>query len=183
MQPKKNFTLPVTFCQAQTIYIQMTLENYQQCVSQYADFLYRFILKQCRHEEDARDVVQNAFEILWNKKEEVEVEKAKAFLFKVAYSNMVDQHRKIKKMSYVESFPANAAVTGAKKTGLKEALERALETLPAIQKAAVLLRDYEGYDYQEIGGILNLSESQVKVYIHRARLALKNYLVSIENVI
>jgi len=45
------------------------------------------------------------------------------------------------------------------------------------------LRDYEGYDYKEIGEIANLSMSQVKVYIFRARKALKDYLVSIEKVI
>jgi RNA polymerase sigma-70 factor (ECF subfamily) len=40
----------------------------------------------------------------------------------------------------------------------------------------ILLKDYEGYSYQEIGEIMNLSESQVKVYIHRARLQLKDKL-------
>jgi RNA polymerase sigma-70 factor (ECF subfamily) len=47
----------------------------------------------------------------------------------------------------------------------------------------ILLRDYEGYSYQEIGGITGLSESQVKVYIFRARKALKAYLVRMDNVI
>jgi RNA polymerase sigma-70 factor (ECF subfamily) len=46
----------------------------------------------------------------------------------------------------------------------------------------VLLRDYEGYNYQEIGELTNLSESQVKVYIYRARLFLKKYIGSIEAV-
>ena len=47
----------------------------------------------------------------------------------------------------------------------------------------LLLRDYEGYNYEQIGEITGLSESQVKVYIYRARIAMKDYLVSIENVI
>jgi RNA polymerase sigma-70 factor (ECF subfamily) len=47
----------------------------------------------------------------------------------------------------------------------------------------VLLKDYEGYSYEEIGQITNLSESQVKVYLHRARVQLKEYLVKVENVI
>jgi RNA polymerase sigma-70 factor (ECF subfamily) len=45
-----------------------------------------------------------------------------------------------------------------------------------------MLKDYEGYSYEEIGKIMDLTESQVKVYLHRARLALRNYLVSPENV-
>jgi RNA polymerase sigma factor (sigma-70 family) len=180
---KKYFTLPVTFEAFQTIYNQMTAEDYQECVNLYADFLYRFILKHCKHQEDARDVVQNAFEILWNKKKEVEMKKSKSFLFKVAYWNMVDLHRKNNKTTLVEEIPAHAAIATVKKQGLKEALDKALQTLPSIQKSVVLLRDYEGYHYKEIGEVLNLTESQVKVYLYRARLALKNYLVSIEQVL
>jgi RNA polymerase sigma-70 factor (ECF subfamily) len=45
------------------------------------------------------------------------------------------------------------------------------------------LRDYEGYSYEEIGEITGLNESQVKVYIYRARLALKQYIGSLENVL
>ena len=67
--------------------------------------------------------------------------------------------------------------------GLKEILNMGLEQLPEIQKTVLLLRDYEGYDYQEIGDITNLTESQVKVYIFRARTFLKNYIGKIETVI
>ena len=66
---------------------------------------------------------------------------------------------------------------------LKEILDEALNRLPGLQKSLILLRDYEGYNYEEIGKITGLNESQVKVYIFRARTALKNYLVSIENLV
>jgi RNA polymerase sigma-70 factor (ECF subfamily) len=46
-----------------------------------------------------------------------------------------------------------------------------------------MLRDYEGYSYEEIGEITTLSESQVKVYIYRARTAMKEFIGKIENVI
>jgi RNA polymerase sigma-70 factor (ECF subfamily) len=62
-------------------------------------------------------------------------------------------------------------------------LEEALQKLNETHRSLVLLKDYEGYSYDEIGKITSLSESQVKVYLHRARLQLKNYLVSAENVI
>jgi RNA polymerase sigma-70 factor (ECF subfamily) len=54
--------------------------------------------------------------------------------------------------------------------------------LPPDQQSALLLRDYEGYSYKEISEITGLNEAQVKVYIYRARVFLKNYLVKIENV-
>ena len=66
---------------------------------------------------------------------------------------------------------------------LKEILNRGLDQLPEIQKTVLLLRDYEGYDYAEIGSITNLNESQVKVYIFRARTFLKNYIGKQEVVI
>jgi len=66
---------------------------------------------------------------------------------------------------------------------LKEILKVALEKLPEIQKSVIMLRDYEGYSYQEIGEITQLNESQVKVYIFRARKTLRNYLGKLENVI
>jgi RNA polymerase sigma-70 factor (ECF subfamily) len=46
-----------------------------------------------------------------------------------------------------------------------------------------MLKDYEGYNYAEIGEITGLNESQVKVYLHRARIQLKAYIVKMENVI
>jgi len=62
-------------------------------------------------------------------------------------------------------------------------LKLALDKLPSIQKSVILLRDYEGYDYKEIGEITGLSESQVKVYIYRGRVALKEFIGSMSNVI
>ncbi|MFN2396975.1 MAG: RNA polymerase sigma factor [Bacteroidales bacterium] len=64
-----------------------------------------------------------------------------------------------------------------------EVLRDALERLPEIQRSVIMLRDYEGYSYEEIGEITGLTESQVKVYIYRARISLKKYLVKIENII
>jgi len=66
---------------------------------------------------------------------------------------------------------------------VKQVLDQALRLLPEIQRSVILLRDYEGYSYQEIGEITRLNESQVKVYIYRARVFLKNYIGKLENVI
>jgi RNA polymerase sigma-70 factor (ECF subfamily) len=72
------------------------------------------------------------------------------------------------------------------RTGLQQpekSAGRSPEPVRETQRSLVLLKDYEGYSYDEIGQITGLSESQVKVYLHRARLQLKDYLVKIENVI
>lgn len=161
----------------------MTENEYNECVNLYADGVYRFIVKNLRHEEDARDVVQTAFEKLWRNKEEVDNTKSKSYLFTVAYNCMIDHLRKVKRIHLKEEFSEDVRVQHKPVNNTKEILQRALRRLSETQRSLVLLKDYEGYSYDEIGKIMNLSESQVKVYLHRARLQLKDYLVKAENVI
>jgi len=161
----------------------MTEKEYNDCVTLYADNVYRFILKNLRHEEDARDVVQTAFEKLWRNREEVDGLKSKSYLFTVAYNQMIDHIRKVKRVHLKEEFKEESRVSNRPAHNLKAVLQEALSRLNETQKSLVMLKDYEGYSYEEIGKIMNLSESQVKVYLHRARLQLKEYLVKIENVI
>ena len=161
----------------------MTEKEYNECVRTYADNVYRFIVKNLRHEEDARDVVQTAFEKMWINREQIDPAKSKSYLFTVAYHQMIDHLRKIKRIHLKEEFNENTRVSDRSVNNAKKILEEALSRLPEIQRSLVLLKDYEGYSYEEIGKITGLNESQVKVYLHRARLQLKNYLVKIENVI
>ena len=161
----------------------MTEREYNECVTNHADNVYRFILKNLRHEEDARDVVQGAFEKLWKTRRDVEVDKSKSYLFTIAYHQMIDHLRKIKRVQLREEFREEARVHARPAHNLKKVLEDALARLNETQRSLVLLKDYEGYSYEEIGRITGLNESQVKVYLHRARIQLKNYLVSVENII
>jgi RNA polymerase sigma-70 factor (ECF subfamily) len=137
--------------------------------------VYRFIVKNLRHEEDARDVVQTAFEKLWINREAVDNAKSKSYLFTVAYNQMIDHLRKVRRIYLRDEFREDA--------NAKAILEEALSKLSETQRSLVVLKDYEGYNYEEIGQITGLSSSQVKVYLHRARIQLKEYIVKIENVI
>jgi RNA polymerase sigma factor (sigma-70 family) len=76
----------------------MTEKDYNECVKLYADNVYRFILKNLKNEEDAKDVVQSSFEKMWINKEGVEYSKCKRFLFTVAYNTMIDHIRKNKRI-------------------------------------------------------------------------------------
>ncbi len=161
----------------------MTTAEYNICVEEHADGLYRFILKNIKDGEEARDVVQDAFEKTWRNVKNVEGNKAKSYLFTTAYHTMIDKIRKKKYVSnYTEVNEENLFHT-EQYSDLKIILNNALNLLPDTQKAVVLLRDYEGYSYEEIGEITGLKESQVKVYIYRARLFLKEYIGSPEKVI
>ncbi|MBX2905624.1 MAG: RNA polymerase sigma factor [Taibaiella sp.] len=158
----------------------MTAEQYNTCVRDWADPLFRFACKCTGQQSDAHDVVQGSFEVLWQKRDDVMPEKAKAFLFQVAYRQSIDQFRKKSKISYKEAPEESSNPTNP---DLKRVLERALARLDERSRALVLLKDYEGYSYEEIGQITDLNESQVKVYLFRARKTLKDYLVSVENII
>ncbi len=154
----------------------MTDKAYNDCVDNFADGVYRFIVKNIRHTEDAQDVVQSAFEKLWVNRAQVLPEKAKSYLFTVAYHQMIDHIRTSNKMPLSEATSIPHQPIVQERRELKQVLMRAVNELNPTQKSLVLLKDYEGYSYHEIGEIMNLSDSQVKVYLHRARLILKNKL-------
>lgn len=160
----------------------MNESEYNHCVNEHADHLYRFIVKNLRHEEDARDIVQSSFEKLWINREKVETNRAKSYLFTVGYHLMIDHIRKNKKVQLQDDFSQDNRMQLQPSNDAKSILMEALYTLNEVQRSLVMLKDYEGYSYEEIGKIMDLSASQVKVYLHRARLTLKKYLGSPENV-
>jgi RNA polymerase sigma factor (sigma-70 family) len=161
----------------------MTEREYNECVKMYADNVYRFILKNLKNEEDAKDVVQSSFEKMWLNREQVDNLKCKSFLFTVAYNTMIDHIRKNKRIVLKEDFGETALGNQSQAQNGKRILMEALSKLNSRDKSLVMLKDYEGYNYAEIGEITGLNESQVKVYLHRARLQLREYIVKIENVI
>lgn len=161
----------------------MTVEEFNRCVDNYSDNVFRFIVANIKVDADAEDVVQNAFSILWERREEISYDKAKSYLFTVARNNMIDNIRKLKRMDFTDTVPETKGVERNSFTGAGDALDTALERLPEIQRTVVLLRDYEGYAYKEIAEMVELTETQVKVYIFRARKALQQYLIKIDNVI
>jgi RNA polymerase sigma factor (sigma-70 family) len=161
----------------------MTPNDYNKCVDQYADSIYRFAVKMLKDGDLCQDIVQDSFEKLWIRVEEIAVEKAKSYLFTTVYHATIDHIRKKKRIGEDIGLERVTDSVSAVSPDLKEILQKGLSLLPEDQKSVILLRDYEGYSYDEIGNITGLNESQVKVYIYRARLFLKNYIGKIENVI
>ena len=162
----------------------MDRTQYNLCVEQYADRLVRFAFSSLRNREQAEDVVQESFARVWEKVENVEFEKAKYYLFTTAHHAMIDEIRHRQRFASVEEpLPADAKTTPSQYPDVNEVLHKALATLPEPQRNALLLRDYEGYSYQEIGDITEMSAAQVKVNIVRARTAPNKHLKSIANLI
>jgi RNA polymerase sigma factor (sigma-70 family) len=160
----------------------MTVEEYNKSVDLFSDNVFRFILKNVKDQALAKDIVQDSYEKLWINCENVQFLKVKSYLFSTAYHTFIDYYRRGKKIENTPDYRFNGLQHSEQYNDIKEILDVALNQLPEDQKAVVLLRDYEGYSYQEIAEITGLNESQVKVYIYRARVSLKNYLVNIDYV-
>ena len=161
----------------------MTVKDYNECVDKHADGVYRFILKSVKDEDKAKDIVQDSFTKMWEKVNDIAAEKAKSYLFTAAYHTMIDTFRRENRLTSFEEVSTTDMTTENQYNDLKEILDEAVKKLPDIQRSVLLLRDYEGYSYEEIGRMTDLNESQVKVYIFRARSFLKNYIGSLDSVI
>lgn len=162
----------------------MNAEQFNTCVDTHSDVLFRFAMKNLKDRDEAMEIVQSSFEKLWLKRQDVDYERVKSYLFTTAYNAMVDHWRRKQRLTELpEEIHQLADESPREYSGLKKILENALSKLPDIQRTVILLRDYEGYSYQEIGEITNLNESQVKVYIFRGRQTLKTMLGSLEALI
>jgi RNA polymerase sigma factor (sigma-70 family) len=161
----------------------MTLKEYNKCVDEHADHVYRFILKNLRDRDSSKDVVQEAFEKLWINVDKISFDKSKSWLFSTAYHAMIDFIRRQKKITDIENIDPHDYLYRSDYNNASEIIDEAVRRLPEAQRSVIVLRDFEDYSYQEISDITGLSETQVKVYIYRARVFLKDYIRSINLVI
>ncbi len=158
----------------------MTTKEYNNSVDLYADPIYRFVLKHIKNAMLSQDVVQETFAKVWEKHQVISVEKAKSYLFTTAYHTLIDVIKKENKSATIDEKTVMPVTQSKENFDLQEILTEALDRLPEIQKSVIMLRDYEGYAYDEIAEITGLNESQVKVYIFRGRQTLKAYLKNME---
>lgn len=161
----------------------MNVAQYNRCVELYSDGIFRFALKMLRSDALAQDCVQDCFERLWLHHSEVDFDCAKSYLFTSAHHGAIDAIRREKhRIDYLQQLPL-APTVHTQSPDLSDLLNRLAEQLPDVQRSVLMLRDYEGYAYEEIAQITGLTMSQVKVYIYRARLFMKERLVSIDAVV
>lgn len=155
----------------------MKRHEYNTAVRALSDHLYGFALRFLRNQEDAQDIVQDVLEKLWINRKKVEFSKAKSWMFTTAHHAMINLINKKQRLQFPgdENLPEKG-VMSVSVFESNQVVERAVSILPPIQKSIILLRDLEGYSYDEIGEILDLSPSQVKVYLFRARTKVKKQL-------
>lgn len=170
-------------------------DRFPDLVKRYEQKLYNFSLRMCRDAADAEDTVQetflNVFKYLKNFRYET---KFKNWLYRVAASTCIKKRRKSKfaperELSLDEFFPQDEtevpdqvprwALMPLDKLLNDELLDKineAILTLPEKYRLVIVLRDIEGFSTAETAQILNLSDVNVKVRLHRARLFLRDKL-------
>ncbi|TMG55717.1 MAG: sigma-70 family RNA polymerase sigma factor [Chloroflexi bacterium] len=155
--------------------------------------LYRHALRMLANASDAEDVVQDALLSAWKSLSSFEGASFRAWIFRITTNRALDRLRARKRRPELPldppaddeeagwAEPAASSAELADLVGDREAvalIEEALGLLPPEQRAALLLRDVEGFAYEEIATITVAEIGTVKSRIHRGRLAVRNALVA-----
>lgn len=147
----------------------MTDKEYKEQIDLHADDVLRYLAKNIKDGEVAKDILQDTFVSLWENKEKVEPSKIKNWLFTVAHNNMLKllRYNKIRQNSFIEE---NSSESNLENTQL---IDQLLKQLPNRMRQCLMLKDWQGFSIKEISGILDISEENVKINIFRAKIKLK----------
>jgi len=155
-------------------------KKYRQWVREYQDQAWtiaRYILKD---NQEAEDATQEAFVKLWNNQDNIDPERIKPWLMKVTRNGCLDRLRRRRdNVEFDESHMAGDVRGPMQDLGNQETgawLKRAIGGLKEPYRSLVVLRDVNQHSYEEVAGMLELSLSQVKTYLHRARKQLREQL-------
>lgn len=141
---------------------------------QHREGLYRFAVRYTADGDSAWDAVQDALVELWTHRGEVEAQKAKGWMVRVMYRQLVDQHRRTECFrKLAPELVQEEWYSQHDNFELHDAMQKALEQLPEQHRAIILMKDLEGYQYQEIAQLTGLEISQVIGILYRARINLK----------
>lgn len=162
----------------------MNANHFQDLVTPFQDKLYRFAWSLLRNQFEAEDAVQDVILKLWERKEKIDqIENLEAWLMRATKNKCIDMMRSkgrnnapIEEVIHIEAkerSPDELAESG----DILEKINAFMDDLSETQKAVIMLRDIEGYTYDEISEILDLSLSQVKIKLHRARKNMREKLL------
>jgi len=155
----------------------MTPTDYNKCVDDYADQLFRYCTGLTGNSADADDLVQTAFTRLWENHKNLEKKVAKSWLFKTAYRSMIDDYRKEKRNREYRNQQEEGITDFQSSVENQDLIRKAMEVLTDEQKNLIMLRDYEGYSYVELCDITGMSMANVKSTLFRCRKKLKEKLL------
>jgi RNA polymerase sigma-70 factor (ECF subfamily) len=170
-------------------------DRFPDLVKRYEQKLYNFSLRMCRDPVDAEDTVQEVFINVFKYLKDFRYEtKFKNWLYRVAASTCIKRRRKSKfaperELSLDEFYHQEESESPNQvpnwalmpldqllNNELLDQINQAIFSLPEKYRLVIVLRDIEGFSTDETSQILNVSPTNVKVRLHRARLFLRDKL-------
>ena len=152
------------------------MTDFEELYRRHAPEVFRFALYLSGNRSDAEDITSETFVRAWTASGTIRTATVKGYLFTIARNLFLQSLRtRSRHVEIPETLPDPAAGPEARAEGDSElaAALRALQKLPEIDRAALLMRAADDMPYEEIARALDLSLASVKVKIHRARLALR----------
>ena len=150
------------------------MNEFHELFTQYGKDIYRFSLFLCGDKTEAEEITAETFSRAITGKAPLSSSTVKGYLLTIARNLHLDSLRRGKRFTELsEELPDSSSHLEqiiSYKTEL-EALQTYLQKFPEIDRAALLLRA-DGVPYDEISKSLNISQSSVKVKVHRLRLKL-----------
>ena len=156
-------------------------KQYQQAITRYRQRVFSFANYSLRAQEDAEDITQDVFIKLWQNWQRLDHSKLNAWLMRVAHNAVVDHVRKDKKANeQVDDYAELEDQASEEYSGgdlddraFKQQLMEAIKSLDDPFRSILVMRDIQGMSYTDIQQSLDISASQVKVYLHRGRRKLR----------
>jgi RNA polymerase sigma-70 factor (ECF subfamily) len=159
----------------------MTSGEFERVAREHKDRVHGHAAWLLRDREEARDVAQEALVRLWQHRSDVDEGASRGWLLRTVHNLCLDRHRRRAVRGIVDRDPEEAHVEdpdpGPERRALAAvmggAIEQALACLGARDRAAVLLREVEGFSYDEIAEILGIPLGTLKASLHRSRERLR----------
>lgn len=140
------------------------------------DSLFRFLVSKNTAPEAAKDLIQKAFVYIWEHRQEIDPDKSlRAYIFRIAYTRMLNYHRDNHKFNNDEDIPEQQSIITPEDTAraneLHNAIEQAIEQMPEKRGTVFQLCFMEDLTYKEAAESLNITRKTVENHMG---LALKD---------
>lgn len=146
----------------------------------YYETIYRYIWIRIHDSELARDITQDVFIRVWDKRCRLNINKSfKAYLYQITNNLIIDTVRKNKtKEKYKKDNHSLNYYESENKYYLNIDIQNALNRLPEKLKTVIILSRFEGLTYMEIAEICNVSFQTIGFRLNKALQLMHKYLAS-----
>jgi RNA polymerase sigma-70 factor (ECF subfamily) len=151
------------------------MTDFTSLYESFAADVFRFALYLCGNPSDAEDITSETFVRAWTSQEEIRTETVKGYLFTIARNLFLKQARTASRNVELDENLRDSqpsAYDRVQQRAEAAAVLEAMQGLPAIDRAALIMRTFDELSYREIAQVLEITETAAKVKVHRARASL-----------